>query len=145
MPDHLYHVRCANSRSELPANNYLTEDNDSADMHYAPEMAEYAQEEVEKIVQECAEAGQQTPSEHELVLSREESDARAYSIVHQHYLVNKKTVVERDTDLLTRMSWCSTEKKWQQQYLQNSKLGQSSNASADGERRQHEILSTASG
>ena len=53
-------------------------------------------------MQECAEAGQKTPYEQELVLSPEELDTRAYSIVQRHFLVYKKTVVERDTDLLTR-------------------------------------------
>jgi Reverse transcriptase (RNA-dependent DNA polymerase). len=53
-------------------------------------MVKFAQAEADTAMQGCDEAGQQQPYEH------------SYAIVHQHLLVNKKTVVERDTDLLTR-------------------------------------------
>ena len=62
VPDHLYHVRCASIRSGLTADHLLTDVNESADMHYRPEMVKYVQEEVEKIMQECAEAGRQRPT-----------------------------------------------------------------------------------
>ena len=65
-------------------------------------MVKIVQEEANKVAQACSEAGQQEPYEYELVLARTDTGTRAFSIVQQHFLVNRKIVVERDTDLLTR-------------------------------------------
>ncbi len=93
--------------------HYLFEENQSADMHYLPDMVKVAQEETKKIAQMCNSEGHQEPYEHELVLARTDpsetasveeaiNSTCAFSIVQQHFLINKKTVVERDTDLLTK-------------------------------------------
>ena len=50
VPDHLYHVRCANLRSNLAADAFLEDTNSTADLHYSHEAAKYARAEADKII-----------------------------------------------------------------------------------------------
>ena len=120
MPDPVYHVRCANLRSGLDVDTHLTDTNDSADLEYSKETLKLVYAQVEQCISQCEDNQQQVEGRYELQAREGESNLPAWNparqgevseadwissvaaYVEQHFLVNKKAVIERDTDLLTR-------------------------------------------
>ena len=107
IPDHFYHVRCANLRAGLSPDAFLYDTNDSADLHYSKQTLKLVQQEVEQILreQETLEFPRQEIQAHSGAIPPQQSSgavlADECAYVEQHFLVNKKAVIERDTDLLT--------------------------------------------
>ena len=118
VPDHMYHLRCANIRAELPHNAFLEETNASADLGYDSDVVKFMMSEVEQVLHSCVDGQQVTEGyievspEGETTFHGPEIPDRSSipadqwlnalgTYVEQHFLVNKKAVIERDTDLLT--------------------------------------------
>ena len=100
IPDHVYHIRCANIRAGLDPDFCLWDTNDSADLYYSSDALKFAKQQVEHLIQETA-SSEPEVGEEPLECPKSEVD-KGYAVVEQHYLVNKKSVIERDTDLLTK-------------------------------------------
>jgi hypothetical protein len=103
IPDHVYHVRCANLGAGLHPDAYLYETNDSADLYYSKQTVKLVQAEVDQILLEydTLEFPRQEIQARPGAIPPVEADGLDCAHVEQHFLVNKKAVIERDTDLLT--------------------------------------------
>jgi len=119
IPDHLYHIRCANIRAGLHPETYLHDTNESADLYYGGETLKLVQGQVDEVLRQCAGTGLQdatgyvelpTWTESSVFEADRAENAEASipardcisAYIVQHFLANKKAVIERDTDLLTR-------------------------------------------
>ena len=60
VPDHMYHLRCANIRAELPHDAFLEETNASADLGYHPDAVKLMMPEVEQVLHACVDGQQVT-------------------------------------------------------------------------------------
>ena len=118
VPDHMYHLRCANIRAELPHDAFLEETNASADLGYHPDAVKLMMPEVEQVLHACVDGQQITEGYIEVSpagdatyhgpeipakgsIPEDQWFSALGTYVEQHFLVNKKAVIERDTDLLT--------------------------------------------
>ena len=120
IPDHVYHTRCANLRAGLDKDAFLADTNDSADLQYSRETLKLVHDQVLLTIQQCEDGRQTADGWHDIQVrsdadgpnssgSRVRQDVGPEELmknisayVEQHFLVNKKSVIERDTDLLTQ-------------------------------------------
>ena len=108
IPDPHYHVRCANLRSELATSTHIQDTNDSADLQYTAATFKLVQEQVQQTIDQCNANGTQDTAGYFELPSHTGDGPITYTFdnigafVEQHFLANKKAVIERDTDLLTR-------------------------------------------